>query len=362
MFCATCGCQLPEIAKFCVRCGSQMSRSGAGLPAQAATPQMSAAQDSDVVRPRGSFCVNCGKAYVQSYKFCNYCGYQLPFVRPEDKAASPGPAHVDISSTREESTAVVPAPVDTAHVGTVTVWKVPYAAFTLWFLASTLSTSCALFALTYAIVRERLGIIDAVVVACSLLACPFVAVAMKKTWGAIASRESPIDIVLKRRRRRTLIKAGVFLFLFASLSTTIGFVIAQNGAEASQVLADLVQMRTIGDRISKARTPKGDEGITWYINMYRLIEPDVKNLGIIVDRLISEYPSYADKFPDHDSGTSSKTMSDLNTTSRRIALLEQEIAVAKTMDGLNEAAQQALWRNEMYPLLKQEDDLDQAPK
>lgn len=41
MFCATCGCQLPEVAKFCVRCGSQSFRSDAlqPLPVAAQVPK-----------------------------------------------------------------------------------------------------------------------------------------------------------------------------------------------------------------------------------------------------------------------------------------------------------------------------------
>ena len=151
------------------------------------------------------------------------------------------------------------------------------------------------------------------------------------------------------------------MLLFLSMSASIGYVIGQSGAEAAQVWADFAQMRTLGDRISKARTPNGDQGIPWYVEMYKSLEPDVTSLDIVLHRLASEYPSYIARFPDGDV-QAPKTMSDLNIGIRRMALLKQQIAVAKTMDGLNESQQSAIWTNEMYPLLKQEDALDNTPK
>jgi hypothetical protein len=58
MFCSICSCELPPAAKFCAGCG---------LPIE-----------SESRLAVGSFCVNCGKQYNSSYKYCNFCGHPVP--------------------------------------------------------------------------------------------------------------------------------------------------------------------------------------------------------------------------------------------------------------------------------------------
>jgi Double zinc ribbon len=342
MFCQKCGCELPAIAKFCSECGSR-----ADLPT--AIPE------------QGSFCVNCGKPYDQSYKFCNYCGHLLPDAHFQSKREPPAREPVKEPSSLAQSQQAQPTVTDNSLPSSLKVWKVPYAAFTLWFLASVGSCSCAFFTAAYAVGRNSFGDITITLFTFSLIATVFLVAAMKRTWNKVVLSESSADAGRKWRRNRILIKAAVLAILFLSMSAGVGYVIGLNGAEAAQVLTDFAQMRTLGDRISKARSPNGDQGIPWYIEMYKSIEPDVTSLDVVLHRLTNEYPSYIEKFPDGDT-EGPKTMSDLNIGLRRMALLKQQIAVAKTMGGLSPAEQSSIWTSEMYPLLKEEDALDNTPK
>jgi hypothetical protein len=67
MFCPNCSCELPAVAKFCVKCGSRVG----------AQPTAS--------RTLGSFCINCAKPLDPSDKFCSYCGHEV--VHPQEQVS-----------------------------------------------------------------------------------------------------------------------------------------------------------------------------------------------------------------------------------------------------------------------------------
>lgn len=64
MFCPNCACELPAVAKFCVKCGSRIK----------APPNVRLAS---VI-----FCMNCAKPLELSDKFCSACGQKV--MRPAD--------------------------------------------------------------------------------------------------------------------------------------------------------------------------------------------------------------------------------------------------------------------------------------
>src|SRR6185437_3665180 len=179
MFCQKCGCELPVIAKFCSECGSH-----AGVPTN--------------VPERGSFCVNCGKPYDSSYKFCNYCGHLLPGAHFQVEPKPPIETVEELSS-QWKSQVVLPSAQGNPPSDSVRVWKIPYAAFTLWFLASTASCSFAFFTIAHAVGRNSWGNVTMISLMFSLVATAFLVVAMKRTWEKVISRESSTDAGIKRQ-------------------------------------------------------------------------------------------------------------------------------------------------------------------
>ena len=151
----------------------------------------------------------------------------------------------------------------------------------------------------------------------------------------------------------------MFAILFGTISAGVGYVIGQNRAEAANIKADLSEMQDTGDRIYKARTPNGSVTFDWYIQMYKSIEPSVDHLDVVLHRLVNEYPSYGAKFPQNDQAAST-VISNFNTGIRRMDLLKKQIDVAKRIEGLDGDVQRLVWRNEMIPLLEQEDALDKT--
>ena len=313
MFCPKCACELPAVAKFCVRCG---------------TPTHSpVTADSSP----GSFCVNCGKRYDPSYKFCNFCGHPLPHPETENQPSGAPEAVTELPPQPPAGLALPILP--TPPVVRAQTTSAPYAAFTVWYLASVLSCSSAIFTIACGVGGKRIGDVATMVLIVSLVVGCILVVAAAKTWHRIVAIEPANDVALEKRRRRVLVKAAVFAILFATISAGVGYVIGQNGAEAAQIKADLAEMQDTGDRISKARTPPGSVTFDWYIQMYKSIEPSVDHLDVVLHRLVNEYPSYGAKFPQNDQ-TASRVVSNFNNGIRRMDLLKKQIDVAKRIERL----------------------------
>jgi len=122
--------------------------------------------------------------------------------------------------------------------------------------------------------------------------------------------------------------------------------------------ADLLDMRALGDRISKARVA-ADETVDGYVQMYISIEPDVDHLESVLNHLTGELATYDAKFPQQKQQTS-ETISGKNTELHRMALLKQQITVARIIENLDPNARIQVWRNQMQPLLDQEIALDKS--
>jgi type IV pilus assembly protein PilA len=72
MFCANCACELPAVAKFCVRCGSTVESSTSATATRVATPPVGTSVEARSVR-----CLKCGEQNPSGYSFCTACGALL---------------------------------------------------------------------------------------------------------------------------------------------------------------------------------------------------------------------------------------------------------------------------------------------
>src|SRR5580658_9273162 len=93
MFCSNCACELPTIAKFCVRCGTRVESSISPAPAQVVTPPA-----SELVEDKSARCEKCGGHNPSDYSFCRACGTSLP----TGSVLSPNDA-LDVNSKRAVS-------------------------------------------------------------------------------------------------------------------------------------------------------------------------------------------------------------------------------------------------------------------
>jgi hypothetical protein len=72
MFCSNCACELPIIAKFCVRCGARVETSISTAPAHVVPPV-----SAELVGDMSARCAKCGGHNPSDYSYCRSCGSSL---------------------------------------------------------------------------------------------------------------------------------------------------------------------------------------------------------------------------------------------------------------------------------------------
>jgi len=259
------------------------------------------------------FCVNCGKAYAPSYKFCNHCGHPVPSnvgqnegERAPDQPVAAAAAPVDAApETPDFQAGLMPGLGDGGGPGTLECPKcrlispegasrcdcgfsfvptaieqlaeaappsesAPYATFVSLLLGSALFGSVVVFNIADWFTRNRWGATISTIVA--TVAAVLLARSAWGAWRQVVAVEPETEALLKRRHRRVLRNSAIIILLFFTTAAIVGAVIGQNRAEAAQLDADLDRMNTVGDRISKARDAV-EATIPSYVHMYKIIEP-----------------------------------------------------------------------------------------
>lgn len=360
MFCPNCACELPSIARFCVKCGS---RTGIGL---AASPPTSAVAMGTL------FCVGCGHPYESSHRFCNTCGRAisgpsnasvvpseptsvLPISEPSSSTATAAVQQLDL--TLATSAVVEPQPQNNGVVKTeLSVGPAPpYAAFVAFAIASTLAASVIAFTLSDGVARGQWTAAPVSVIS-TVLCLVFLNTAIKKA-ASIRMMSADPDVLLRRRK---LVRRSIFFAaLFIGTAVLVGAEIGISGAETNSLLSDIDQMSRLGDRISNARNA-AERTVPAQLQMYKSIEPDVQQLSSVLIKLRDEYAIYDNKYPSqHDTVT--KTLSGVETGIKRMALLRQQIATAKEISEVDDADEQfRMWQTKMQTLLDRENALDSA--
>lgn len=410
MFCPNCACELPAVAKFCVKCGSRVEFSA---PAS---------------RSSRSFCANCAKPLNASEKFCSNCGQKVALaatriesnageiateiqrqvnhysqmssddlirlvaeldqltsvaqkalvseianrgIKPSSQLAEQIKNHKsEVGQPQSEESAPTQLPVQIAPTiqGTETApitvlagataqqsTNAPYAKFVIQFLLCCLCASACVFALFDASARNTTDF--AVEGLAILLALVFGWLGWT-TWKRILDSEPKNEPKSRRRARNLLVTSIIFALLYLGLAALLGSVIGQNRAEAVQLNDDITRQKELADRISQARNAVSNS-VSSYVAMYAGIESDVRDYLSTLLRLREELPKYDSKFP-AQSETTRKFTNTVEREIRRSNILMKQIATAKRIASLDEYQQGLTWRSEMLPLLKEEDALDQS--
>lgn len=352
MFCSTCGCDLPAVARFCVKCGSRV---GSAPPSPQAPP----------LSTGKLYCVSCGHAYESSHRFCNFCGHALgaraisdaPVESPtiEQPPTLLASAEETVNQPRESTgvAALEPEAKEplAREVPSFAAPDPPYAKFVTLSISSGLAASITSFIIADGYARQQWNSMP-LAIAATVVCLLFLNFAIK-TAGRLRQIGTS-DILLKRKK---LIYRNVFFAaLFIGTAALIGSGIGASGAETGHLLSDIQEMSRIGDRISKARTAAA-RTVPAQVEMYKSIEPDVEQLSATLGRLQPEWAIYDGKFPAQHE-TTEKAIQSAQTGAKRMDLLRQQIAVAKLIEGLDSNAQLGAWERQMQPLLDREDQLD----
>jgi hypothetical protein len=190
----------------------------------------------------------------------------------------------------------------------------------------------------------------------SLIAIAFL-LAARKSWGTSIgpSLRNGTRAPDKRRIVTVSLMIGSVLLCIAIL---FGWLIGRNRQQLRVLDVDLAQYAAIGDRISKARSNAVDSIPDW-VRMYESIEPDVIALQSCSSRLVGELRDYDNDFPEFHAQTA-KSIATVSATQRRMVLVMKQIDVAKKVKAVDSSEQRTVWVDELLPLAKEEDKLDEA--
>lgn len=356
MYCPVCGCELPAIARFCVRCGSRTA------PGSLASPSTSSATAGTL------FCVSCGHPYESSHRFCNGCGRTISsaFISSASEAVPVLPISTEAGSStataavqqldRNETPSTV-VEYQSQSVGIVQAQPAvapPYATFVAIAIASALAASVIAFTLADGAARGQWTAAPVSVIS-TVLCLIFLSAAIRKAGNLRSMGGAHPDALL--RRRKLVRRSMFFAALFIGTAVLVGTQIGASGAETNNLISDIDQMSRLGDRISNARNA-AERTVSAQVEMYKSIEPDVERLSLVLTRLREEYATYDSKYPSqHETVTT--TMVGVEKGAKRMNLLRQQITIAKEIANVDDAdGQFRMWQTKMQPLLDRENELD----
>ncbi len=303
------------------------------------------------------FCVNCGRPYEASDNFCNSCGKTIPVT--DNRIPEETTRYSELLPTQTPSaiTTNVPPPPSVADVEQTNSQDRPTAPLGRFTLFALLGITCCA-ALGFVVMDDAYRG-KAYLVPFSIMVCVALAICVKQArdiWEKIKAIEAS-DISGAHIRRAMAWRLSIFLVVSIAGGMTIGALIGKNGAETEGYIADLALYSDIGNRISLTRNG-AEQTIDGQLEMYRKIEPDVRALKPVIDRLKNENQDYATKYPAaHETNSSSAKA--FEKTGKRDELLLKQIAVAKVIGTLpTHDAQIALYQEKMVPILADEDRID----
>jgi len=395
VYCPNCACELPTVAKFCVRCGA--STGFREVASSARPPVSNPLAPVPVVRPERAgdqaYCGKCGTKAVGGNLFCTGCGN--PLYGDDGRGPSSLLAHSEIAANETRfppilptavhhdaeivliqgttATAGVLAPIDampgadggplsepasssaipSAEAVATTATEPPVVRFVLQTLGAMLTVSVIAFAVADDIARSALSVWIPLLVA--VFVFPFLLYHAVKTIGTL-KHLSVVNEAVGQARIRLLKQSIVFGVLFTIIASAVGYGIGTSGNETHRLLSDEDRYSEIGKRISEQRNSAA-RTVSAQIAMYDRLEPDVRAFANICAALHGEFTVFDGKYPSQHQ-TTEDSLHNIDNGAKRAGLLLQEIEVARRIASLEDTQQWTVWKSEMLPLLDQEDALN----
>lgn len=147
--------------------------------------------------------------------------------------------------------------------------------------------------------------------------------------------------------------ALIFALLFGASTFLIGYFAGVSGSETKMFMSHLSKRRELGIRISAIRQRAGED-IPAQIQMYKSISGEVEELDALIRQLRAEFAIYEAKYRVKDEEKKSIVQS-FDTDAAWLGIMKKEIALAKELDKMQEAARSEHWTSDMVPLLIQEE-------
>ena len=182
------------------------------------------------------------------------------------------------------------------------------------------------------------------------------AAALAALWFSI-KKWRQINSSPERNGIRSLTIAAVCIeVMFLSVAAGMGMQLGAKRAGYRVLIVDWAHLKEVGRRISVKRNSVAQE-IPAYLDMYQSIAADVTELQATTARLLEEEDHFQAEYPEYRPNATQE-ISHLRITQQRTALLQRQIQVAAKIALQDEQKRFTTWRNEMAPILEQEDALD----
>ena len=303
-------------------------------------------------------CPRCANECHETDKFCLRCG---TFLSVQEGTYAAAPMFESVASQPAamtgQGTAVSPAPIprrpdnpSSSYANEASpIQPAPYAGLMALLLAAIVCFSIALFCLVLAWRMHAAG-------RDLLLAVQLAGAAGVSFWFAL-KKSKEIKLSPESKGLRSLTLASICIcIMFCSVAVGMGVQLGSKRAAFIALMNDWTHLQQVGQHISDKRNGVPAE-IPAYLDMYKAISGDVQDMQATTQKLLEEEQRYQTEYPEY-SDTATKEMADLRMAQQRAALLSQQIKIAEKMSIQNEQERLATWRNEMAPVLEQEDALD----
>jgi hypothetical protein len=295
------------------------------------------------------FCVNCGKPYDSTYRFCNYCGGPLQALASLKDGGD--------GSTNAQGNPIEPPPIPFevepgAPTGTpkTTCFQrlaVSYVGLLISCCAVVLGISEYYASIGVEYKTSALSRVADTLFVISATAVVIFAVLTVKAW-----KVSAVD----RRANRLAVVGTVYLVLVTFLCGLFGNSIGQSRRSLVRVRSEINSVNEVGRRIGQARSAKLNY-ISEYISVYRGLEADVDEYESANRKLEADLQEYNMRFPEESKSTI-ESLANTRVELRRVALLRKQISVLKEVEELDPNLQVQMWQSSFVPLLKEEDKLN----
>jgi zinc-ribbon domain len=296
------------------------------------------------------FCPNCSCELPAVAKFCVQCGTRIDSV-------SPPAVHQSPQATADSERQLITSPVEenrqtlaSARPGSS---PAPYGTFVLQSLACSFLIAVACFAVC---VSSLTTMWNVWMLATVLVVTAILAKASAGSWRGITIQEPRADTTYRKRHRRLIACLVGTTVVLLSLGGLFGWIIGKNRLQIQMLDTDLENYSTLGKKISAARNV-ANATIPEYVEMYKSIEHDVNEFDRQLPQLSEELGQYDREYPEYHKQTQ-ESIKNVEITQRRMKLLEQQIAVAKSIDSSGPEQQAAMWSSEMLPILDKEEALN----
>lgn len=298
------------------------------------------------------YCTSCGSQNPEGAKFCCKCGSQIVELsgRTDDRSTDSLPA----STPRNPSAAAtvnvtIPAKtMPTRSARTAYIW------LGIEVVSASVLVALALFWLARMIASGNPELESHLTGSGGIIVGLFaVSIGLSRSWKRLQISEPDSEPNFRKKHRRFSQFAVGFAAFCAVAAIAAGASQGSCDATVSAFTADVKQSQELMQAIGNARSETTNATIEDYIQMYELIEPKVVQGRALVSRLRAEIPRCGDF-----KSRAGRFELIINNLDQRLALLTQEIEVARSIDSLPAAERESKWQSQLVPLIDKETSLE----